>query len=104
MAPEQTTRFEWTGTNLGSITLTNPATGRSYRAGLNLDDRFLFVHADDLAWAQGIRQLRPAPDPDASEPAATADDDDAAAAPDAAATADDDDAPQPKPKRQKAAP
>ena len=49
--PEGAERYEWLGTNLGSITRTNPDTGTSYRVGHNLDDRFVWIAADDLAWA-----------------------------------------------------
>lgn len=50
--PEGAERYEWLGTNIGSITRTNPDTGTSYRVGHNMDDRFVWIAADDLAWAQ----------------------------------------------------
>lgn len=70
--PEGAERYEWLGTNIGSITRTNPDTGTSYRVGHNLDDRFVWIAADDLAWAQGQPEaFRAAPlatdaDPDAA--------------------------------------
>lgn len=70
--PEGAERYEWLGTNIGSITRTNPDTGTSYRVGHNLDDRFVWIAADDLAWAQSQPEaFRAAPlatdaDPDAA--------------------------------------
>lgn len=51
--PKGAQRFEWLGTNLGSITRSNPETGNSYRVGFNLDDRFVWVAKEDVAWVEG---------------------------------------------------
>lgn len=50
--PEGAERYEWLGRNLGSITRTNPDTGNSYRVGFNMDDRFVWIAPEDLAWVQ----------------------------------------------------
>lgn len=50
--PAGAERYEWLGRNLGSITRTNPDTGNSYRVGFNMDDRFVWIAPEDLAWAQ----------------------------------------------------
>lgn len=64
-------RYEWTGLNLGSITLTSAPSGRHYRVGLNMEDRFVLIDAADVAWAASIDTFRPAPLEDVS-PAAQA--------------------------------
>lgn len=69
--PEGAERYEWLGTNLGSITRTNPESGNSYRVGHNMDDRFVWIAADDLAWAQSQPEaFRAAPLDDAGGDAA----------------------------------
>lgn len=67
--PADATRFEWTGRNLGSITLQNPETGNSYQAGFNMDHRFLWVAKADLAWAKAQPGLieQPLDEPAADE-------------------------------------
>lgn len=54
-------RYEWTGLNLGSITLTSAPSGRPYRVGLNMEDRFVLIDPADVAWATSIDTFRPAP-------------------------------------------
>ncbi len=60
--PKGAQRFEWLGTNLGSITRSNPDTGNSYRVGFNLDDRFVWIDKADLAWVEAQPEaFKPAP-------------------------------------------
>lgn len=54
-------RYEWTGLNLGSITLTSAPSGRQYRVGLNMEDRFVLIDPADVAWAASIDTFQPAP-------------------------------------------
>lgn len=49
--PKDAVRFEWTGRNLGSITLQNIETGNAYPVGFNMDHRFVWIAKEDLDWA-----------------------------------------------------